>query len=149
MDHECPRQDLNLYAVKQRDLNPPCLPIPPRGRKLRSLDSNQDQTASEAAILPLDHSAMLRAHTGSHSAITLPRVVPDDAALSSGGEIRTRDLEVMSLTSYQTAPPRTILEARLCKGRIGLPETNQGNGTGMCHTSSAQGGIRTRKRRRV
>src|SRR4051794_9760872 len=32
-------------------------------------------------------------------------------SLSSGGGIRTRDLRVMSPTSYQTAPPRGVSES--------------------------------------
>ena len=37
----------------------------------------------------------------------------------SGGGIRTRDLRVMSPTSYQTAPPRVVLEVLAEIGAFG------------------------------
>ena len=38
-----------------------------------------------------------------------------DGVFGRGGRIRTDDLRVMSPTSYQTAPPRTMYGCRLCR----------------------------------
>jgi hypothetical protein len=54
--------------------------------------------------------------------------------MSSGGGIRTRDLRVMSPTSYQTAPPRgeeDILHGRPVLHHCAVPDqTRSGAGPG-------------------
>jgi hypothetical protein len=54
----------------------------------------------------MSHDAMLDLCAGSGPLITKGPYLR--AFLSSGGGIRTRDLRVMSPTSYLTAPPRGV-----------------------------------------